>query len=309
MTERIQYDVIIPIAKKDVDFVHWVIEYIRMNFIDAQSIYIITNYNLFNKLKSVVDRFGCFLIDENKMLDGLSYSTVRDSVVAKNQRPNITGHYFQQFLKMGFALTPFCKEYYLTWDSDTIPLANIAFFNQGHPLFAKKKEYRERYFEVMEKVLGIGRQMDASFIAEHMMFKSSIMREIIDEMSKRASDGNWWKSMVNCTDPSKVDENIISEFEMYGSYCLAKYPDLYGFHDLKAFRHAGMIRGRNINKRILGKLAYDIDLASFEIYDSPFSMERYKVQIRRIRNILSNTNIKDWPKVFGKIIRGESLSK
>ena len=209
---------------------------------------------------------------------------------------------------MGFALTQYSKDYYLTWDSDTIPLTNINFFNQGHPLFAKKKEYRERYFEVMERVLGIGRQMDASFIAEHMMFKSSVMREIIDEVGKRSIDGNWWKAMVDCTDSTKVDENIISEFEIYGSYCLAKYPGLYGFHDLKAFRHAGMIRGRHINKRILGKLAYDIDLASFEVYDSPFSIERYKVQFRRVKNMLVKTNIMDWSKVFGKIFRGESLN-
>lgn len=307
--KRIQYDVIIPLAKKDVNFVHWVVEYVRENFVDAQAIYIITNTTLFPKLKKMEDKGKCVLVDENKMLKGLSYSTVCNAVVAKNQRPSITGHYFQQFLKMGFALTPYCKDYYLSWDSDTIPLSKIEFFKEDRPLFDKKKEYRERYFEVMEKVLGIGRQMDASFIAEHMMFKASIMHEIIAEMTKRAKGGNWWKSMVDCTDDTRIDENIISEFEMYGSYCMVNYPELYGFHDLKGFRHAGIIRGRQINKRLLRKLAYDIDVATFEIYDSPFCFERFKVQSRRIKNILANSKITDWPKIISKIILGESLKQ
>ena len=309
MMENIKYDVIIPLAKKDVNFVHWVVEYVRLNFVDAQTIYIITNANLFPKLKKMERRGECVLIDENKMLDGLSYSTVCDTVVAKNQRPGITGHYFEQFLKMGFAITPYCKDYYLSWDSDTIPLSNIEFFREGHPLFAKKKEYRERYFEVMKEVLGIERQMDASFIAEHMMFKSSIMREIIEVMSKRSKDGNWWKSMVDCTDDTKTDENIISEFEMYGSYCMINYPDFYGFHELKSLRHAGYIRGRHINQRLLRMLAYDLDIATFEIYDSPFAITRYTRFLKRLKNTFSGRNITEWPSTIVKLFKGESLSK
>lgn len=306
---KIQYDVIIPLAKKDVNFVHWVVDYVRLNFVDAQTIYIITNASLFPKLKKMEQNGECVLIDENKMLEGLSYSTVCDAVVAKNQRPGITGHYFEQFLKMGFALTSYCKEYYLSWDSDTIPLSNIEFFLDGHPLFAKKKEYRVRYFEVMKDVLGIDRQMDASFIAEHMMFKASIMREIIDEMGKRAKDGNWWKLMVDCTDDSKIDENIISEFEMYGSYCLVNYPELYGFHELKSLRHAGYIRGRHINKRLLRMLAYDLDIATFEIYDSPFGFTRYRNFLKNLMGTLSRRNITEWPTAMVKLLKGESTSK
>lgn len=307
---NLKYDVIIPLAKKDVNFVHWVVEYVRLNFVDAQSIYIITNASLFPKLKKMEQRGECVLIDENKMLEGLSYSSVCDAVVAKNQRAGITGHYFEQFLKMGFSLTPYCKDFYLSWDSDTIPLNNIDFFRNEHPLFAKKKEYRKRYFEVMEKVLGIGRQMDASFIAEHMMFKASIMREIITEMDKRADKGrNWWQSMVDCTDETREDENIISEFEMYGSYCMVNYPGMYEFHDIKTLRHAGYIRGRHINKRLIRMLAYDLDIATFEIYDSPFGFTRYIIFLKKVIGVLSKHKIAEWPSAIFKLLKGEYVSK
>ena len=306
-TDRIKYDVIIPLAKKDVNFVHWVVEYVRKNFVDAQVIYIITNAKLFPKLKKLEKKGECVLIDENKMIEGLSYATVCDAVVSKNQRPGITGHYFEQFLKMGFSLTSYCKDYYLSWDSDTLPLNNIDFFRDGHPLFAKKKERRERYFEVMRQVLGIDRQIDESFIAEHMMFKASIMREMIDVMVSLTKDGNWWKAIVECTDETKTDENIMSEFEMYGSYCMVNYPGMYQFHDLKGLRHAGVIRGRHINKRLLRMLAYDIDIATFEKYDSPYSLLHFQGRIRRIRNVFSNAKCSEWPGLIKKIVHGEAL--
>lgn len=306
--KRIKYDVIIPVAKKDVSFVHWVIDYVRENFVDAQTIFIIANADLFSKLQKVTGNANCMLIDENKMLDGLTYSSVKNCVISKKQRPNITGHYFQQFLKMGFAITGYCNDYYLSWDSDTIPLSKIDFFKDGHPLFVKKKEYRERYFEVMKQVLGIGRQIDGSFIAEHMMFKSSIMREMIDRMNERANGVSWWEALINCTDENIIDENIMSEFEMYGSYCMAYYPGVYEFHDLKAFRHAGIIRGRKINKRILRMLAYDIDMASFEIYNSPYSLFKYKNAFRKCLLLFSTHKIMEWPKILKMIVSGESLN-
>ena len=38
-----KYDIIIPVAKKDIGFVHRVLQYIRKNLIDAETVYLITN--------------------------------------------------------------------------------------------------------------------------------------------------------------------------------------------------------------------------------------------------------------------------
>ena len=40
-----------------------------------------------------------------------------------------------------------CKdEYYLLWDSNTIPIRPINMFKNGHPLFDMKLEHHTQYF-------------------------------------------------------------------------------------------------------------------------------------------------------------------
>lgn len=299
-----KYDVIIPLAKKDLNFVKRVVEYIRRNFDDAQTIYLITNSSFFTNLRKLEKKYSCILIDENKMIDGLTFNSIKKIVLRNNQRAGITGHYFQQFLKMGFSLTPYCKDYYLSWDSDCIPLSHIDFFKEDKPLFSIKTEYRQRYFDVMKQVWNIDKQINGSFIAEHMMFKGAIMRELIAKANMNDKSISWFETIINCTDKTKVDENIMSEFEFYGNYCMVNYPDLYGFHELKSFRHAGIIRGRHISKRLLSKLSYDLDMATFEIYDSPFSVAKIKYLFRNVYEVLAGYKLVEWPGVILKIIKG-----
>lgn len=54
------------------------------------------------------------LLDENKLVDGLDFASVRKGV-KEHLGLNLTGWYFQQFLKMAFALTEYAKDEYLVW--------------------------------------------------------------------------------------------------------------------------------------------------------------------------------------------------
>jgi hypothetical protein len=94
---------------------------------------------------------------------------------------------------------------------------------------------------------------------------------------------------------------------MYGSYCMVNYPGIYGFHDLKALRHAGIIRGRRINKSLLRMLAYDIDFATFEKYDCPYSLERFNIKMRRALEVFSGVKIREWPGLVWKIIHNDQV--
>ena len=74
------------------------------------------------------------LIDENTMVAGLSFSEVFGYLKKKGcDSVNKVGWYFQQFLKLAFALTSYCKGYYLTWDSDTLQ-SFISFRTGNHSL-------------------------------------------------------------------------------------------------------------------------------------------------------------------------------
>ena len=68
-------------------------------------------------------------LDEDSVVDDLSYSSVTNIIGEINKEAvERTGWYLQQFLKMAYAYV--CEEdYYLVWDSDTIPLHKIEMFD------------------------------------------------------------------------------------------------------------------------------------------------------------------------------------
>ena len=266
------FDVLIPVARKDISFVRRVTEYVRLNITGVKTIYIITAKNNFKRLSGSHNLHNYVLLDENSLLDGLSFSNVRRLLanVGEN-RPSQTGWYFQQFLKFAFAQTKYARDYYLTWDADTLPVNKIAFFKDGKPLFTRKIEYHAPYFKTMNRLIGIPRQVDYSFIAEHMLFKTSVVRELISEISRSAVRGDmWFEKIVNACNFAKDKANLFSEFETYGNYCAKNHPDMYETRTLNTFRAAGLIRGRHINNHIINRLAVDLHIASFEMQDAPF---------------------------------------
>ena len=92
------------------------------------------------------------------------------------------GWYYQQFIKMAYHRI--CKEsYYLCWDMDTIPLKKIDLFNEsGQPWLDVKKEFHESYFQTIQNLFGFGKQIEKSFISEHMLFSTEYMGDMIDEI-------------------------------------------------------------------------------------------------------------------------------
>lgn len=268
---NISYDVIIPIAAKDISFLSYVIKYIRKNLIDAKSIYIITNKKNFkNRVFKKIDDCELTLLDENDLIEGLTFTRVKELLVSRGWY-NSPGWYMQQFLKMGFAQTKYARNYYLSWDSDTLPLSKIQFFEGNHPVFTIKTENHKAYFETIKNLLGLEVNRDFSYIAEHMMFDTKIMNEMLTNINNTSFDGITWfeKIISSCNFNSIFPGPHFSEFETYGEYCAVYYPNLYKHQELATFRGAGCIRGRHPNKDILDRLSFDLDTASFELYDKP----------------------------------------
>ena len=109
---------------------------------------------------------------------GLNYAQV-SLAIGKNVA------YIQQFIKMQFSRYT-SDEYYLVWDSDTIPVKDIAMFSRTppqKPYFDIKTEFHQPYFTTISKLFpDVKRQVNASFISEHMLINARYMREMIDEI-------------------------------------------------------------------------------------------------------------------------------
>ena len=267
--EKYSYDIIIPVASKDVAFVPRVVKYIRKNLKEADTIYVISNIRNRKSLNGSLSVFDkCEFIDENNLLPGLDYRRVQELLWAKDKSLSV-GWFFQQFLKFGFGLTEFAQTYYLSWDADTLPLRDIPFFKDGHPLFTMKYEYNDNYFRTIERLIGIKKNTDFSYIAEHMLFNKEVMRNLIAEIEVSDIPGsNWIEKIINAGN-YEAGKPTFSEFETYGTYVHEKYPKLYLSRTLNTFRYGGFIHGRKIEDWILDKISFDTDTISFELGHEP----------------------------------------
>lgn len=281
-----KYDVIIPCAEKDFSFLPKVILYIRKNLIDADIVYILCNEKCVRRFRKWGKNYGQVVaLNENNIVEGLSFNAVSKILQEKTGSHSVlTGWYLQQFLKYAFARTKYAKDYYLSWDADTLPISPINFFSaEGNPVFTKKFEYHKPYFETINSVLEIDKTADFSFIAEHMMFKTSIVKDLLDEIEKKHIKGNTWYEKILYV-PTKDPKNVFfSEFETYGTYCYVKYPNLYKTQQLNTFRCGGMIKGRNISDKQLELLAIDLHTISFEYghFPFPYSLQTYWMRFKR----------------------------
>ncbi len=213
-------------------------------------------------------------VDENSIV---SYDDVH-ACMSKKLEPilegkplprGVTGWYYQQFLKMQYSFI--CKdEYYMVWDGDTIPCKKIQMFasEEGRPYLDLKHEYHPVYFETMGKLLpGLSKVIERSFISEHMLFKTELMKALIADIeSNDAIPGTrFWEKIINCIEPEKIYDSAFSEFETYGTYVVTRYPDVYELREWHSFRLGGSFFDMNtICDRDFKWLAVDFDAISFE---------------------------------------------
>ena len=281
-----KFDVLIPSSSREVSFLPCVVSHIRKNIVGCDCIYIVTKQKNHSKIhKTVKDKFYQ-VIDEDRLIEGLSYQEVYkyiDSLYGIWSARR-TGWYFQQIIKYAFALSNYANKYYLTWDADTLPLRPLTFFDNDRPYFTIKREYHPPYFETSMRLCSIGKKVDYSFIAEHMLFNTFYVKQLIHDIQNVGGD-EFWKCIIRACDIKDPKGSYFSEFELYGNYCTEKYPTKYKTRRLNTFRGAGMIRGRFINEKISEILSLDLDTASFEKghflfpYNIPFNLNRI---VRRI---------------------------
>ena len=77
-----KYDVVIPVAGKDIGFISKVVKYIRQCFNDADVVYIITSVRYIDKLVNLLKRYErCIVLDENTLIPGLTFDKLQNYCV------------------------------------------------------------------------------------------------------------------------------------------------------------------------------------------------------------------------------------
>ena len=200
-------------------------------------------------------------INENDVFNGMTFTNIK-SYLKKYNSESRTGWYFQQFLKMGYAFL--CdEEYYMSWDADTIPIKKCNMFINERPVFDTKTEYHKPYFSTIKKLLGIDKQIARSYISEHMIFKKSIMLELINKIQYYKRN-DWFYNILEAIEESDLMNSGFSEFETYGTYVEKYYKGLYAYRDINTIRNGKCLFKGLPAEEVLEWLSKDYYAISFE---------------------------------------------
>lgn len=184
---------------------------------------------------------------------------------------NRAGWYYQQFLKMSYS--EICNEdYYLIWDSDTIPVHKVSMVEKGHPVFDMKTENHKAYFRTIHRILpGFSKLGNKSFISEHMLISVDLMKSLIKEI-EAVSKENYIFTIINAINVKDLGCGF-SEFETYGTYVCTKYPKLYKQRIWKSLRDGSIFFKKSVisNKERIWLSQY-YDAISFEKWSGKFQV-------------------------------------
>ncbi|MBQ9361054.1 MAG: hypothetical protein IJT96_08475 [Lachnospiraceae bacterium] len=203
---------------------------------------------------------------EDSIANGLTIESVKSIILARSGNAERAGWYFQQFLKMAYSLS--CEdEWYVLWDADTIPLSEISLFEaSGRPVFDLKNEYHRPYFYTLMRLMGLDKEEPLSFIAEHMVISTKVMRELIKDIEANDSLAGvyFWEKILYAIPWTFLRTSGFSEFETYGNYVMRHYPGMYATRRLRTLRPARIVIGDSTDEGILRWAAKSYDTISYE---------------------------------------------
>lgn len=191
-----EYDVIIPAATKDYVKLPFCVEGLKNLNPVPKNIFIVSSRRI--KLD------GCTWVNEKEVID----ISPEDIEYRRNN------WIYQQLVKM---CQNFSSEWFMTVDSDFIFRAPIDICSEdGYPIYYFNNHPQEHkpYFNFMDKMWGLKKIINYSFICDFMMFRKKICQELIPSPKK----------FVRKLNEIISEDCLFSEFETYGNYMAQKYP-------------------------------------------------------------------------------------
>jgi len=180
------------------------------------------------------------------------------------------GWYLQQFLKIEILLAS-PEDHLVIWDADCVPLKPITTFNStGDPVYMlASNEYNQTYFENIERLLGLKRIQDFSFVIPSFPVKKLWLQMLIEELTERSGKNSWWEAIIDSTDFSL--RSGFSETETIGTWVANKYPGQWstypGRWERRGQKEFGYARNFSVEKLIRHTRKSSLDIVSFENWD------------------------------------------
>jgi len=245
-------------------------------FVRMKRLYVITarvNFACFRKaLGSEVE-----LLDEDSMTPGLTLRQLRLFTLPGLRKA--AGWYLQQFDKLAFSFQPSSDDYYLIWDSDTVPLRPLEFFDADNKMcFTISDEEHPPYLENFRKLLRQEPQREFSFIAQHMIVQKSVAREMLGRIETNFPGNDSWAGKI-MRHLEGTHANLFSEYETLGHYIKTNYPERATYRRLPWLREAALETRGMPSAADLTRLAEKYYYATFESGQMP--LRKFLKDLRR----------------------------
>lgn len=276
------YDIVICVASQHKEIALKTIRSLHV-FAASRKIFVITAQQNFAFFQTRLgDQYPVCLLDEDNIIENISLHVLQDYFMRRIGNVQRAGWYFQQFLKMSACLLSDIADHYLIWDSDTILLQPLRFFDHdGNVLIHPKTECHPPYFVTLQKLLGIGKQVSFSFISEHFMIKKAYMIELLDQFRFLSSGkSSWVWTVLDAVADDCLGASGFSEFETYGNFIAFKHADSFRCRSVKSTRYGAWRYGTDPNPYDLFSLMlWGYGFASFETWQTVSSKKIFMEKI------------------------------
>ena len=182
------------------------------------------------------------------------------------------GWYLQQFIKLAVLYEARSHENLLIWDADTVPLKTIHFFREtGEVEFYTGTEAHIPYFELNQKLLGLGKVASFSFIAQCLPYKGSWANQFFKFVQEKFSVP-YETSLLDLINFN--ESSGFSEYETLGSFAFDKFPHQIQVKQTSWLRNGNALIGspEHICREPYKQLITKYDHVTFEKWEVPFSL-------------------------------------
>lgn len=143
--------------------------------------------------------------------------------------PDRYGWYLQQLIKLE-ALHRLAKtgSVGIIWDADTIPLVPITFLSGDELRFFKGTEYHLPYFCQIDRLLGLDKVVEFSFISQCFPCRPEWISKFVEQIELRHGT-QWWTAVISTIDFR--ERSGFSEYETLGTFVSHHFPGEWGWHE------------------------------------------------------------------------------
>ena len=202
---------------------------------------------------------------EDKLLDQVNVELIRK--VLPESKSMRAGWYFQQIIKIAAILTLEDEQIGLIWDGDTIPLKRMKFFD-GHKLIYRTgvhtPKIHEPYFTSIEKLLGLKRGHDHSFISQCFPANREWIIDMCCLIEQRLGIP-WWKGVLKSAQESDSFSGF-SEYETMGTYISHHYSEFMSIEGGRYYRPANFLCKLEVSS--IMQFSRYFDYLAFDAYES-----------------------------------------